>query len=203
MTRGDKGRRVFVTRINFYLHCTGTPVSMYWCFLVGKTCAMLWRTAAPQVPVWAEQRGQKSHSELQEREQMVQTFTHTQIHTFSQHKVTSMLKLRRVMAGVSNSGFCTEVTWERAAAGGAGDGWATAGAHKPHSNSLHTNSPHQCFSPVDWALPCTSPELLQTSWISLLAPAWPHTHTNNSPAPSDALFKNMHADGSLESTLYK
>lgn len=76
MTRGDKGRRAFVTRINFYLHCTGTPVSMYWSFLVGKTCTMLWRTAAPQVPVWAEQKGQKSHSELQEREQMVQTFTH-------------------------------------------------------------------------------------------------------------------------------
>lgn len=115
MTRGDKGRRVFITRINFYLHCTDTPVPMYWCVLVGKTCAVLCRTPAPKVPVRAEQRRQKSHSELQEREQMVQTFTHTYIHTFSWHKVTSMLK--RIMAGVSHSGFSTKIAWERTAAG--------------------------------------------------------------------------------------
>lgn len=40
MTRGDKGRRVFITRINFYLLCPDTPVPTYWCVLVGKTCAI-------------------------------------------------------------------------------------------------------------------------------------------------------------------
>lgn len=44
-----------------------------------------------------------------------------------------------------------------------------------HELSPQTQT-HQCFSPVHWALPCTSPELLQTPRSCLLAPAWPPRH---------------------------
>lgn len=58
---------------------------MYWvCSSGEKLCNLYCRGEHqhPQVPVGAEQRRQNSHSVLQEREQMVQTFTHTQIHSF-------------------------------------------------------------------------------------------------------------------------
>lgn len=125
--------------------------------------------------------------------------THTQIHTFSQHKVTAVLKLKKVMAGVSHSGFPTKAAWERTAAGEElwwNRGWAT------HRLSLHKLT-HQCCSPVHWALHAH----LQSSYRPHRAACWhqhgPNTHTNNSPAPTDALFKNMYADCSLESTLHQ
>lgn len=85
MTRGDKGRRVFYYQNRFLpaLHCY-TCAHILVCSSGEEPLqsVLTWGTPAPQVPVGAEQRRQNSHSVLQEREQMVQTFTHTQIHGF-------------------------------------------------------------------------------------------------------------------------
>lgn len=84
MTGGDKGRMVFNTIMHFYLHNTDTPMPMCWYVLVEKkpVQSVLCRRGHQYHTylLGTEQRRQKSHSVLQEREQMVQKFTHTNSH---------------------------------------------------------------------------------------------------------------------------
>lgn len=163
MTRGDKGRRVFITRINFYLHCTDTPVPLYWCVLVGKTCAVSWSTTTGTCESWAQET-EISLWAAGKGTDGANIHTHTHIHTFSWHKVTSMLK--RAMAGVCHPGFSTKVAWERTAAGEElwwSRGWAL---HKLR----HTSASLQLTEHFHAHL--QSP----TDPMELVAPAQPHTH---------------------------
>lgn len=139
MTRGDKGRGVFITRINFYLLCPDTPVPTYWCVLVGKTCAICAGGHQHHRYLCELSKGDKNLtlSCRKGNRWCKHSHTHTQIHTFSWHKVTTLLKLKKGYGLEwiildSPQKLPGKGLQQVRSCGGTGD--------EPHTNCLSTNS---------------------------------------------------------------